>query len=573
MKNVFYESKEYNNIKDVIRNSYNTFAENNAFIIKNKNGKEITYTNITYKKMYEDMNALGTALIELGLKNERIAIIGKNRYEWALSYISILNGTGIVVPLDVNLPEQEIISSLQRSKAKSIIFDKKIEDVVIKIKKEKSTDIEKFICMDDIKKAEIIKLSDLIEKGKKKIEDGNREYINAEIDDEKMSIILFTSGTSSRAKAVMLSHKNIASNIFAMNSMVDFRSTDINFVLLPLHHTFGSTGLLLMLSKGACNVFCDGLKHIQENMKEYKVSTFIGVPLILESMHKKIMAQIKKQNKERKICIARILSKILLLVHIDIRRKIFKQIIDNLGGNIRLIVSGAAGIEKKVVKDFNDFGIQTIQGYGLTETSPVLCGENVDYVKTGSVGWPMCNIELKINNPNEKGIGEIIAKGPSIMLGYYDDIKSTEEVLVDGWFHTGDLGYIDNEGYVYITGRKKNVIVLKNGKNIYPEELEILINKLLYVSESMVFGYPKENDLIVTAKIVYNREFVKNYFGNISKDELKEKIWEDIKKINKTLANYKHIKKIIITEDEMIKTTTAKIKRYKEIEKILSEKK
>ena len=569
MKNVFYESKEYNNVKEVINDAIEKYPENKAFIVKTKKEKEVEYRNITYKEFGNDISNLGTALIQLGLKDERIAILSKNRYEWALGYISVLNGVGIVVPLDKGLKEQEIISSLQRSKVKAIIFEKEYIEIMEKARKEKLTEIKTFICMDDIEDTTFLKLSDLLLTGKKQVENGNREYIDAKIDNEKMSIILFTSGTTSLSKAVMLSHKNIASNVYGMNAMVDFRSTDVNFVLLPLHHTFGSTGLILLLNNGACNVFCDGLRHIQENMKEYKVTTFIGVPLILESIHKKIMTQVKKQNKEGLIKFAKGLSNVLLKCHIDVRRKLFKEILDNLGGNMRLVVSGAAGIDKQVAKDFNSFGIQTIQGYGLTETSPVLCGENVDHLKLGSVGMPLCNDEVKIDNPNEKGIGEIIAKGPNVMLGYYGNEEATKEVLKDGWFYTGDLGYMDKQGYLFITGRKKNVIVLKNGKNIYPEELEALVVKLPYVSECMVFGFPKEDDLTVTVKIVYNKDYVKKEYPNISEKELEEKIWEDIKKINNSMPNYKHIKKLIVTDEEMIKTTTAKVKRFQEIEKTI----
>lgn len=569
-KHVFYNAKEYNNIKEIINDAVSKYSDNIAFKIKNKNGKEISYREIKYKQLGDEINYLGTALIKLGLKDERIAIISKNRYEWGLSYISILNGVGIAVPLDKGLPDQEIISSLQRSKAKAIIFEEKYLKIINKMREEKLTEISTYICMDNIEDTSIIKLQDLLNKGKKEIESGNRKYIDTEINNDKMSALIFTSGTTSLSKAVMLSHRNIASNVYALNAMVEFKPSDINFLLLPLHHTFGSTGLILLLNNGACNVFCDGLRYIQENLKEYNVTTFIGVPLILESIHKKIMAQVEKQKKGKLIKFAKILSKLLLFFHIDIRRKLFKEIIENLG-NMRLIVSGAAKIDTLVAKDFNSFAIQTIQGYGLTETSPVLSGENINYIKYGSVGFPLCNVEIKIDNPNEKGIGEIVAKGPNIMLGYYNNEEATKEVLKDGWFYTGDLGYIDKKGYLFITGRKKNVIVLKNGKNIYPEELEILINKYTYVKESMVFGYPKNDDLIVTAKIVYDKDFIEEKYPGISTEELEKMIWNDIKAINLTLTNFKHIKKIIITDEEMIKTTTAKVKRYQEIEKTLKE--
>lgn len=323
-------------------------------------------------------------------------------------------------------------------------------------------------------------------------------------------------------------------------------------------------------------MFCDGIRHIQTNLKEYKVSVFVCVPLLLESMYKKIMKEVEKQGKAKLIKIAIPISNFLLKLGIDIRRKLFKDIINQLGGNIRFIVSGASALDKKVEKSFNDFGILTVQGYGLTETSPVLTAENAKYIKYGSIGYPFANVEIRIDKPNEQGIGEIIANGPNIMLGYYENEEITKEVLKTDengkrWFCTGDLGYIDKDGYVYITGRKKNVIVLKNGKNIYPEELEILINNLSYVEESMVFGMPKEDDLVVSAKIVYNKEYKEE--NNLSEEDLKNEIWKDIKEINKELPNYQHIKKIIITDEPMIKTTTAKIKRFEEIKKIINEEK
>ena len=338
---------------------------------------------------------------------------------------------------------------------------------------------------------------------------------------------------------------------------------------LPFHHTLGCTGLLFFLSNGATTVFCDGLRYIAQNLKEYKVTVFFCVPLIIEAMHKKIMNAIEQQGKMKKVRFAQKLSKFLLKFGIDIRRKLFKEIIDNLGGAMRFVVSGAAAIDKQVALDFNSFGILTVQGYGLTETSPVLCAENWENIRTNSIGKPLPNVSMKIDNPNEEGIGEIIAKGPNVMKGYYNNKEATKEVLKKGWFHTGDLGKMDKDGYFYICGRKKNVIVLKNGKNVYPEELEILLSQLPYVSENIVFGVPKDDDLVLTTKIVYNKDYFKEKYGEISEEDLKEKIWIDIKNINSTLANYKHIKNLVISDEPMIKTTTNKVKRKDEIEKYL----
>lgn len=570
-KNEIYDSKVYNNIKEVVNEAIVKYPNNIAFKIKNKDEKgNVSYTEITYKKFGEEINALGTALINNGLKNKRIAIIGKNSYEWILTYLAVVNGVGIAVPLDKGLPEQEIESLLQRSYSDAVVFAEEYCETMEKIKKQNNCNVSKYICM---KKTDVngLNLVDLIEQGQVLLKDGNKEYIESEIDNEKMSIILFTSGTTSLSKAVMLSHKNIASNITALNKAEKILSTDVNMAFLPFHHTFGSTGILLFLNNGATNVFCDGIRYIQQNLKEYKVSVFVCVPLLLEAMYKKIMKEIEKQGKTKLIKIAVPISNFLLKMGIDIRRKLFKSIIDNLGGKLRFIVSGASGIDKNVAKGFNNFGILTVQGYGLTETSPVLTAENEKCIKYGSIGYPISGVEIKIEDKDENGVGEIIAKGPNVMLGYYENEEATKEVLKDGWFYTGDLGKVDKDGYIFITGRKKNVIVLKNGKNVFPEELEVLINNLPYVVESMVFGFPKDDDLVVSVKLVYNKDyFGENYKGKTFED-FKKDVWNDIKQINSGLTNYKHIKKLILSDEEMIKTSTAKIKRFKEIEKVVKE--
>ena len=568
MKKEKKEFIDFMNIKEIIKYSTENYAENTAFTIKNKKGKNTGYKKITYKQLNEDINALGTALLKLGLKGKRIAIIGKNRYEWILSYITTLNGVGIAVPLDKGLPEQEIIMSVQRSKADAIIFEENMIDFMKKIKQENETNLTQYILMDDVKEDGFLNLNKLIETGKEEVNKGNKEYIDAEIDNNKMSVILFTSGTTSLAKAVMISHRNIASNVAALKYEQPFCSTDTNIAFLPFHHMYGSTCLLLMLSCGVNNVFCDGLRHIQENLKEYKVSVFVCVPLILEAMHKKIMQTIDKTGQRKKFEFGKKLSKLLLKLGIDVRRKLFKQILDELGGEVRAVVCGAAALNTKVAEDFNAIGVYTVQGYGLTETAPVVSGENKDTLGYNSCGKPLLNVEVKISNPNEEGIGEIAVKGPNVMLGYYENEEATKEVLKDGWFYTGDLGYLGKKGHIYIAGREKSVIVLKNGKNIYPEEIETLISNLPYVAENMVFGYPKGDDLVLSAKIVYTPE----YFKGDSKNKIQSKIWSDIKQINTELTTFKHIKKLIVTDEPMIKTTTAKVKRFEEIKKILEEK-
>lgn len=558
-----YEATEFDTIREVIKNAVKNYPNNNAFIIKTKEEKgKAEYRNITYKVFDEEIDSLGTKLVNMGLKDKRIAIIGKNRYEWILAYLSTVNGTGIVVPLDKGLPEQEIESSLIKSKSNAIFFESSYIEIIEKIKNNNKTNITEYICMDDNEK--FISLPKLIKEGKELLDSGNRDFVDSKIDSKKMSILLFTSGTTSAAKAVMLSHKNIAYDIYALTKCEDVRSTDTNMAFLPFHHTFGSTGILMFLSKGATNVFCDGLRYIQKNLVEYHVSEFVCVPLLIESIYKKIMQTIEKTGQTKKVNFGIKLSKFLLRFGIDIRRKLFKQIYDQLGGKIRMVISGASSLDPKVCDGFKNFGIDVVQGYGLTETSPCIAAESLKALKSGSIGLPIPGIEIKIDNPNEEGIGELIVKGPVVMLGYYENEEETAKVLKDGWFYTGDLAYKDDDGFIFIAGRQKNVIVLKNGKNVYPEEIETLVGNLPYVKECMVYGKPKDDDLVVSIKVVYDTE----HFKEKEKDEIEKVIWDDIKEINKLMPTYKHIKNLLITDEEMIKTTTAKVKRFEEMKRL-----
>ena len=546
----FFEYPKLNDIREIVYKTAYENPENTAFIIKNKKNNDVTYTNISYKQFKEEVRSFGTGLYNLGLKGKRVAIISKNRYEWCLSYISVLIGGMIAVPLDRGLTEVEIESSIIRSKADCIIFESSLKETIEKIRSNGNTNLKEYICMDEDE--EFKSVDKVRTKGKEILSKGNIEYDNVKINPDEMSVLLFTSGTTSSSKAVMLSQRNIASNVYSMQLVEDFRNTDVNLAFLPLHHTFGSTGLIVFLSSGAATAFPDGLRYIAQNLKEYKVSVFVGVPLLVESIYKKVMKEIEKQGKAKTVKFGKLLGKILLKLNIDIRRKIFKQIIDQLGGSLRIIISGAASLDREVAQGLNEMGINVIQGYGLTETSPVLSAENYKYIKYGSCGFPMKDVEIKIDNKNEEGIGEIIARGPNVMLGYYENEEATNEVLKQGWFHTGDLGYIDEEGFLFVTGRKKDVIVLKNGKNIYPEELESLINKLDIVKECMVFGLPKDDDLLVSVKVQYDKEVAEEKYKDISEEELEKIIWEQIKEINKEIPTYKYIKHMILTKEDFI---------------------
>lgn len=562
----FNKATKFSNIRDLIYNSVKVYGDNNAFVLKKDIRKE-EYTYITYKKLLEDINDLGTAFLNLGLKGKRIAICGVNSYEWVLSYLTNLMGNIVSVPLDKGLMEGELELSLVRSKADAIIYDSKNEDFIKQIRAKGTTNIKEYICMGESEEFKTI--SSLLEKGKELRAQGNKDYENIEINNDDMKVILFTSGTTAMSKAIMLSEKNIAEDIYNMQLVEKILPTDMNMAILPFHHAFGSTGILMMLANGTANCFTDGLKYIAKNMKEYKVSVYVGVPQLVELMYKKIMLEVEKAGKLEKVKKGMKLSNFLLKFHIDIRRKLFKEILDGVGGNLRFIVSGASNLDKEVSMGFNSLGVHTVQGYGLSETAPVICAENDKYIRPGSVGKPMPNTEIEIYNPDENGIGEVRVKGPMVFLGYYEDEENTAKVLRDGWFYTGDLGYIDNDGFLFLTGRQKNLIVLKNGKKVFPEEFESLINAFPEVKESMVFGLPQEDDDVqVSVKIQYDEDFVKKNYPDMNEEAFENLMWNKIKELNQTFPKYKYIKNMILTKDDFIKTTTGKIKRYEEMKKI-----
>ncbi len=508
----------------------------------------------------------------MGFKGKRIALIGENRYEWVLSYLAVTCGGMVIAPLDKALPDKEITSLIKRSEVDAVIYEKKHQELFEKLKADKEINLNTLICIDkedkeDEEDNETISFESLLEKGRNLIKAKNKLYDYITLNNDEMSIMLFTSGTTSASKIVMLSQNNILSNLYAYQTHFKINQDDILLSFLPIHHTFEcSITILYGFYSGATIAFCDGLRYIQANLKEYEVSIFVAVPLVLETMYKKIMKAIADQGKTKLINTMTKISNALLKVHIDIRKIVFKQIIDNFGGKLRMVLYGAASLDKDTIIGLNNFGINSIQGYGLTETSPVLTAEAENKHKPGSIGYPLDNVEIKIDNPDKEGVGEILAKGPNIMLGYYGDEKKTKEAFKDGWFRTGDYGYIDDEGFIFITGRKNDIIVLRNGKNVYPQELEFLISKLPYVAECMVFARNESNtDTAIVAKIVYNKEVMEKDYPDTKKEDYEKMIWKDVKEINKTLPTFKHIKKVIVTDEPMIKTTTQKVKRNEEI--------
>ncbi len=548
------------------------YANNIAYKYKkNPEEKPVKYVEKKYSQVVKDVKALATALLDMGFKGKRVALIGENRYEWVISYLAVTCGGMVIAPLDKALPDKEITSLIKRSEVDAVIYEKKHQELFEKLKADSEINLNTLICInkDDDTDSETISFESLLEKGRKLIKEKSKLYDEITIDANSMSIMLFTSGTTSAAKIVMLSQDNILSNLYAYQTHFKINQDDTLLSFLPIHHTFEcSITILYGFYSGATIAFCDGLRYIQANLKEYEVSIFVAVPLVLETMYKKIMKAIADQGKTKLINTMTKISNGLLKVHIDIRKIVFKQIIDNFGGKLRMVLYGAASLDKDTIIGLNNFGINSIQGYGLTETSPVLTAEAENKHKPGSIGYPLDNIEVKIDNPDKEGVGEILAKGPNIMLGYYKDEKKTKEAFKDGWLKTGDYGYIDDEGFIFITGRKNDIIVLRNGKNVYPQELEFLISKLPYVAECMVFARNESNtDTAIVAKIVYNKEVMEKDYPDTKKEDYEKMIWKDVKEINKTLPTFKHIKKVIVTDEPMIKTTTQKVKRNEEIKK------
>ena len=567
-----YQSRPVKNYRELVEYSCSNYAKNIAYKYKKDyTAKDVEYIEKTYEQTGKDIKYLSTALLDMGLEKKRIALIGNNSYSWCISYLAITCGNMIVVPMDKALPDNEIENLIRRSESEVVICDKKYIDNLERIKTENTNNLKTIICTEEIEDNRIIKIEDLLKKGKELIENGDTKYENIEIDENEMSIMLFTSGTTNEPKAVMLSQANICADLTDIASWVKIYDTDTLLSFLPIHHTFECTITFLYgFYSGATVAFCDGLKYIQKNLAEYKVSVFVAVPLVLETMYKKIQKAVKEQGKTKLINKMTKISNVLLKCKIDIRKIVFKQILDNFGGNLRVVLYGAAPMNKETIIGFNNLGISLIQGYGLTETSPVISAETDKEKRPGSVGLALPSLQVKIEDKDENGEGEITVKGPVVMLGYYKNDEETNKVLKDGWFRTGDYGYIDDDGFIYITGRKKDIIVLRNGKNVYPQEIEFLINKIPYVAESLVYSRDKsKTDTMLCAKIVYDKEHIKEFLGEKTEKEYKEIIWEEIKKINQTLPVFKHIKNITITTAPLAKTTTQKVKRYEELKSLV----
>ena len=560
-----YEVTKITNLRDVIKTRVKEFPENPVFLHKTKKGGD--YEPVSTEKYDHDIDCLGTSIMHTTPKGSRVAILSETRYEWYVSYLATTNGVGCVVPIDKELHETEILNCLERAEVDMLIFSKtKLEAVEAVYGKVPS--LKYYVSMDDTDDERFMSFSKMLADGEKALTEGDKIYTETTIDPEEMTILLFTSGTTAKSKAVMLCQRNICKNLMSMFSMLYIDRNDVFFSVLPLHHTYECTcGFLGQVYRGTTIAICEGLRYITTNIKEAKPTCILMVPVMLEMFYKNIMKKVNADPKKAKKLQTGIkLSRFLLKLKIDVRKKLFKELHDVFGGRMRLIILGGAPVNPEILQFFQDIGFLCVQGYGLTECAPILAlNRDVDF-KNEAAGLPLPGCDVKILDPDEDGIGEFISKGDNVFMGYYKDPEATAQALdSEGYYHTGDLGYIDKDGFCIITGRKKNVIIAKNGKNVFPEEIEYLLSLSPFVAESVVSGEVDEakDDIVIVATIFPDMENVEEKLGEApAVEKIEELLKEEVAKVNESLVNYKKIKKVVYRDKEFEKNTSKKIKRY-----------
>ena len=562
------ESRPITDFKDLLVSSTELYGNNIAYLQKwNPKGE---YEEIRYNRVLEDVNGLGTTFLARGLKGKRIAVIGENCYQWCTVYLAVTGGTGCIVPLDKELGEEELKNQISKAGVTCVAFAKKHEKVFKKIKEARDTPLEILINFNtDEENDGVLSWNQLVEEGKAMVEAGDRTYIDAEVDNEAMSILIFTSGTTGKAKGVMLSQKNVCAELMIAPTIFDLMEEDRYMSLLPLHHTYECTCCFLMaIYKGSSVGFCQGLKYITKNLKELRPTMMLAVPALYEKLYSTIWKNVRKQGKEKTLKRVIGINRKTKKIGIDLGKIFFKQITDIFGGRMKTLICGGAKINPEILDGLHDFGFNALQGYGLTEAAPMGAFNPQDAPNSSSIGVPFPGQSIKTVDENEEGIGEICIKGPNIMMGYYQMPEETAKAIdEEGWFHTGDLGYIDENGYAYLTGRKKNVIITKNGKNVYPEELEYLISNIDFVEESFVFGQElsSEKDITIAASVKVDSEVIGEKLGGEYTDEdVKKLIWEEIDRINEDAPFYRKIKKVILRKSDFVKNTSQKIIRFAE---------
>lgn len=560
-KNDLYDVPHIGSLRDMLIKSAQKYPDKLA--LEDLNDTPIP--SVTYSQLLKNVLKFGTALRNLGVKERaKVAIIGENRVQWGIAYLTCVCFNYVVVPIDRKLSESEIINIIHESDAEAIIYSSEFHPLFL----EKSKIFRKmkfYICMDYIKvENNFYTMIDLLFSSKGCSLD-NLPQINP----EELAVILFTSGTLGKSKGVMLSQKNLTSNLMSMVSAFYIYPEDRFLSVLPIHHTYECTcGFLCPIYCGASVHYSRSLKTIVEDMQKVHPTILLGVPLLYDKMYRGIRKAIQ-EKKITSIIISPLitLTNILEGMGIDLKRRLFKEIHEKFGGSIRAFITGGAKQDPVIAKGLREFGFTFIQGYGLTETSPILTLNRLNNFRDDSAGLPLPRVEIKIANPDSEGNGEIWAKGPNIMLGYYKNEKVTKEVMENGWFKTGDIGHVDSDGFLYINGRKKNVIISKSGKNVYPEEIEDILNRSPFILESMVYAeQDSKHGEIIKAQIYVDAEaFIElSEKENIQINEqvIQEIIRKEIQNINKNLAPFKRIQDFIIRDKEFEKTTVQKIKRY-----------
>ncbi len=562
-KDTLYKMRYINDLRDMIISSAELYSEDPAFLVKDSHSEP--YRPVTFAQLRKDIDSLGTKLVSMGLKDRKIALIGENSYEWVVSYFATVNGTGVVVPLDKDLPAEEIKNLIERSEADAIFFSKKQKSKVTEAL-EQCPDLSIRVIMGAESEDEgVSSWKTMVEQGAELLDEGDRNFVDAVIDREALCSLLFTSGTTGRSKGVMLSHKNLSANVYNMSKYVRIRRPGVGLSVLPMHHTYELTcHVFTGLYQGMAVAICEGLRYIQPNLKESRATVMVGVPAIFESMHKKIWKQAESSGSAGKMRrMMEMASMTRLFNNQTVMRKVFGKIHQSIGNNVGLFIAGGAAINPQVIRDYEALGIPMIQGYGMTENSPIIAVNKDCYSKADSVGLPIPGTEVRISEPDKDGVGEIICRGPSVMIGYYNDPEATAEAIRDGWLYTGDYGRFDDEGFLYICGRKKNVIVSKNGKNIFPEEIETLLMEQPVIQEAVVYGTidQKNDDVVVRTEIFPDFAAVKEKLGEYSDDDIRKLIKDAVEEVNDRMPAYKRVKRIKLRDKEFEKTTTRKIKR------------
>ena len=520
-------------------------------------------STVSYKQLLRHVNYLGTALFkELSLSGKNIALCGKNSYEWCVSYLSVSCGNSAIVPLDRDMDAEGIWNAISFSSCKGAICDEHVCEKLLSSKKRLPRSF-RLICFSETDFPGVISLPSLLKKGEVLLKSGIQDYTNTELQKDKMRFLIFTSGTTGNAKAVMLSHENLVSDLQGVLSKIDLSCADSTLCVLPLHHTYQTIVMLAILYIGGSVAFCASLRRMSEELSLFKPTVFVTVPLMLEKMHSKILKKLSSQSGIKRVFTIGRVSQTLIKYAPDLRKRMYHVIHEAFGGNVRMIICGAAALNVDVASDFFSFGLPVIIGYGLTECSPIVICNNAASPLADSVGTPLENCTVTIENADDNGIGEICVDGPMVMLGYYKNKKATALVKKGSVFHTGDLGYCDKNGNYHITGRSKNVIVTKGGKNIYPEEIEFYLNSDPVVLESLIFGEEKRGDETVVAQVVPDEDAIKEKLqkDELTHDDIEGAVSDVVKGINKRLPSYKSIHRFSIRRREFEKTSTQKIKR------------